>query len=41
MLVAQQIKPQARVYAESKGVACLEIDLARLRGDIDPDLKLF
>ena len=41
MLVAQQIKPQARVYAESKGVACVEIDLARLRGDVDPDLKLF
>jgi endonuclease len=41
MLVAQQIKPQARVYAESKGVACVEIDLARLRGDIDPALKLF
>src|SRR4051812_35681936 len=41
MLVAQLIKPQARVYAESKGVACVEIDLARLRGDIDPALKLF
>ncbi len=41
MLVAQSIKPQARVYAESKGVACVEIDLARLRGDVDPDLKLF
>jgi RecB family endonuclease NucS len=41
MLVAQQIKPQARVYAESKGVACVEIDLARLRGDVDPALKLF
>jgi RecB family endonuclease NucS len=41
MLVAQQIKPQARVYAQSKGVACVEIDLARLRGDIDPDLTLF
>jgi RecB family endonuclease NucS len=41
MLVAQQIKPQARVYAQSKGVACVEIDLARLRGDLDPALKLF
>ena len=30
-----------RVYAESKGVACVEIDLARLRGDLDPALKLF
>jgi RecB family endonuclease NucS len=40
MLVAQQIKPQARVYAHSKGVACIEVNLAQLRGD-DPDLKLF
>ena len=41
MLVAQHIKPQARVYAQSKGVACVEIDLVRLRGDVDPDLTLF
>jgi len=41
MLVAQQIKPQARVYAQSKGVACVEVDLAQLRGDVDPALKLF
>ena len=41
MFVAQLIKPQAKVYAESKGVACVEIDLDRLRGDIDPDLTLF
>jgi RecB family endonuclease NucS len=36
MLVAQQIKPQARVYAQSKGVACVEIDLARLRATSTP-----
>jgi RecB family endonuclease NucS len=41
ILVAQLIKPQAKVYAESKGVACIEIDLLRLRGGIDPDLTLF
>jgi len=41
MFVAQQIKPQAKVYAESKGVAWVEIDLDRLRGDLDPDLTLF
>ncbi len=41
MLVAQSIKPQARVYAQSKGIACVEVDLARLRGDLDPDLTLF
>jgi RecB family endonuclease NucS len=41
MFVAQVIKPQAKVYAESKGVACVEVNLERLRGDLDPDLKLF
>lgn len=41
MFVAQQIKPQARVYAQSKGVACVEVNLAQLRGDADADLKLF
>jgi RecB family endonuclease NucS len=41
LFVAQQIKPQARVYAESKGVDCIIVDLARLRGDVDPDLRLF
>jgi endonuclease len=41
MFVAQLIKPQAKVYAESKGVACVEIDLDLLRGGVDPDLKLF
>jgi endonuclease len=41
LFVAQQIKPQAKVYAESKGVACIQIDLDRLRGAIDPDLTLF
>jgi RecB family endonuclease NucS len=41
MFVAQQIKPQAKVYAESKGVAWIEIDLDRLRGALDPDLTLF
>ena len=41
LFVAQQIKPQAKVYAESKGVAYIEVDIDRLRGDIDPDLTLF
>jgi endonuclease len=41
LFVAQVIKPQAKVYAESKGVAWVEINLERLRGDLDPDLKLF
>jgi RecB family endonuclease NucS len=41
MFVAQQIKPQARVYAESRGVACVEINLLALRDGVDPDLRLF
>ena len=41
MLVAQQFKPQAKVFAQSKGIACVEIDLAILRGSVDPDLTLF
>ena len=41
VLVAQQVKRQARVYAESKGVSWVEVDLDRLRGDVDPDLTLF
>ena len=35
MFVAERIKPQAKVFAESKGIACVEVDLAQLRGDID------
>jgi endonuclease len=41
VLVAQTIKPQARVLAESREIACVEVDLAVLRGEREPDLKLF
>ena len=41
VLAAQQIKPQARVLAESRGIACVEVDLAVLRGERAPDLTLF
>jgi RecB family endonuclease NucS len=41
MFVATRIKPQARVFAESRGVECIEIDLERLRGGAPPDLTLF
>lgn len=41
VFVATRIKPQARVYAESRGVACVEITLDQLRNDTAPDLKLF
>ena len=41
MFVATRIKPQARVYAESRGVACVEVDLEELRGNAPDDLRLF
>ncbi len=41
VLAAETIKPQARVLAEARGLACVEVDLAVLRGDREPDLTLF
>jgi endonuclease len=41
VLVAEQIKPQARVLAESRGIECVEVDLAVLRGERAPALTLF
>jgi len=41
MFVATRIKPQARVYAESRGVVCVEIDLDTLRDGAPPGLTLF
>ncbi|HEU4979004.1 MAG TPA: endonuclease NucS domain-containing protein, partial [Solirubrobacteraceae bacterium] len=41
VLAAQAIKPQARVLAESRDIACVEVDLAVLRGERKPDLTLF
>jgi len=41
VLAAQAIKPQARVLAEARGLCCVEVDLAVLRGEREPDLTLF
>ncbi|MGH2933399.1 MAG: endonuclease NucS [Gaiellaceae bacterium] len=41
VLAAQAIKPQAVALAESRGIRCVEVDLAVLRGDREPDLTLF
>ncbi|MDA8069899.1 MAG: endonuclease NucS [Actinomycetota bacterium] len=41
VLAAQSIKPQARVLAQSRGIACVEVDLALLRGEREPELRLF
>jgi len=41
VLAAQTVKPQARVLAEARGIAWVEVDLAVLRGEREPDLTLF
>jgi len=41
LLAAQVIKPQARTLAEARGIHCIEVDLAVLRGEREPDLTLF
>ncbi|MEM9033298.1 MAG: endonuclease NucS [Actinomycetota bacterium] len=41
MLVAQEIKPQARAYAESKGIACITVDYDALRGFEPKEPTLF
>jgi len=41
VVAAQAIKPQARVLAGARGIACVEVDLRVLRGEREPDLKLF
>ena len=41
VFAAQQIKPQARVLAEDRGIACVEVDYDRLRGVESDELKLF
>ena len=41
VLAAQSVKPQARVLAASRGIHCVEVDLAVLRGEREPDLTLF
>ena len=41
VLAAQTVKPQAIALAESRGIRCVEVDLAVLRGEREPDLTLF
>ena len=41
VVVAQVVKPQARVLAEARGLDWLEVDLAELRGTREPALTLF
>jgi RecB family endonuclease NucS len=41
LLAAQAVKPQARALAQSRGIGCVEVDLAVMRGEREPDLTLF
>jgi RecB family endonuclease NucS len=41
VLAAQQIKPQARVLATDRGIACVLVDYDLLRGLDNPDDRLF
>ncbi len=41
ILAAQSIKPQAVVLAAARGIDCVEVDIAVLRGEREPELKLF
>jgi len=41
LLAAQVVKPQARVLAQARGMECVEVDLELLRGEREPELKLF
>jgi RecB family endonuclease NucS len=41
VLAAQVVKPQARVLADARGLAWVEVDLEELRGEREPALTLF
>lgn len=41
MFVAQEIKPQAKVLAADRGIACLEVDYDELRGIDNKEDRLF
>jgi RecB family endonuclease NucS len=41
VLAAEQIKPQARVLADARGIECVVVSLERMRGEREPALTLF
>ena len=41
VFVAQEIRPQARVLAEDRGIGCMVVDYDNLRGVESNELKLF
>jgi RecB family endonuclease NucS len=41
VLVAQEVKPQAKTLAADRGIGCVEVDYDELRGIESPRLRLF
>jgi RecB family endonuclease NucS len=41
VFAAQEIKPQARVLAEDRGIRCVVLDYQAMRGHDDPESRLF
>jgi RecB family endonuclease NucS len=41
ILAAEQLKPQAVTLAEARGIDCVAVELAVLRGEREPELTLF
>jgi RecB family endonuclease NucS len=41
VLAAQRFRPQALTLADTRGIRCVEVDLAVLRGEREPELTLF
>src|SRR5262249_44798984 len=41
ILAAERIRPQAAVLAAARGISSVEVDLAILRGEREPELTLF
>jgi len=41
IFAAQEIKPQARVLAQDRGIRCVVLDYDTLRGMVRDDMTLF
>jgi RecB family endonuclease NucS len=41
IFAAQEIRPQARVLAEDRGIRCVTLDYDAMRGAADASLRLF
>lgn len=41
LFVAEKINPQAKVLASERGILCVTVDYSSLKGDAQPELRLF